>query len=181
MRIGIDGGCWLNRRGYGRYSRGLLSALARHDAADEYFIFLDRETARAPDLPSRFQKVVVPTGQPPARAASAAGRRSVRDLGRMGWAVARCPLDVFFFPSVYTFFPLLRPLRAIVVIHDVIAEHYPRMVLGRRSLAFLWRLKFAPAILQAPVILSVSDYARRGIMDHFVLPPEPVRPGHEAP
>ena len=38
MRIGIDGGCWLNRRGYGRYTRGVLSALARQDGDDEYFI-----------------------------------------------------------------------------------------------------------------------------------------------
>jgi len=181
MRIGIDGGCWLNRRGYGRYTRGLLSALARHDSNDEYFIFVDRETARTPDLPMRFQKVIVSTSQPPATAASAAGHRIIRDLCRMSWAVARSPLDVFFFPSVYTFFPLFRPLRAIVVIHDVIAEHYPDMVLGRRSLALLWRLKLDLAIWQAPVILTVSDYARRGIIDHFGLAPERVRTVHEAP
>src|SRR5207237_8466753 len=113
------------------------------DDDDEYFIFVDRETAQDPDLPIRFRKVVVPTRQPPARAASAAGRRSIRDLCCMSWAVARCPLDVFFFPSAYTFFPLLLPLRVIVVIHDVIAEHYPEMVLGRRSSAVLWRLKLA--------------------------------------
>src|ERR1700737_1638366 len=59
MRSGIDGGCWLNRRGYGRYTRGLLSALARQDSDDDYFIFVDPETGQAPDLPTRFQKVVV--------------------------------------------------------------------------------------------------------------------------
>jgi glycosyltransferase involved in cell wall biosynthesis len=181
MRIGIDGGCWLNRRGYGRYTRGLLTALARHDGDDEYFIFVDQETARAPDLPTRFRKVVVATNQPPARAASAAGRRSVRDLCSMGWAVARCPLDVFFFPSVYTFFPLWRPLRAIVVIHDVIAEHYPEMVLGRRSSTLFWRLKLALAIRQSRLILTVSDHARCGIIDHFRLAPERVRTVLEAP
>ncbi|HEV2100876.1 MAG TPA: glycosyltransferase family 1 protein [Stellaceae bacterium] len=181
LRIGIDGGCWLNRRGYGRYARGLLTALARRQDDDQYFIFVDRETARAPNLPDRFHQVVVPTAQPPALAASAAGRRSVRDLCRMGWAVARCPLDVFFFPSVYTFFPLLRPMRAIVAIHDVIAEHHPAMVFGRRRGALFWRLKVALALRQADLIVTVSDHARRGIIDHFGLAPERVRTILEAP
>lgn len=34
--IGIDGRCWLNRRGYGRYTRNLLKALARRDDEDRY-------------------------------------------------------------------------------------------------------------------------------------------------
>lgn len=181
MRIGIDGGCWLNRRGYGRYTRSLLLALARLEGDDQYFIFVDPETARAPDLPVRFRKVVVPAKQPPARAAAAAGRRTVGDLFRMGWAVARHPLDVFFFPSVYTFFPLLRPLRAIVAIHDVIAEHHPELVLGRSRSALFWRLKLALAIRQAHLIVTVSDHARRGIIDHFGLAPELVHTILEAP
>ena len=181
LRIGIDGGCWLNRRGYGRYTRSLLSALARREDDDQYFIFVDRETAKAADLPGRFYKVIVPIVQPPSRAASATGRRTVGDLCRMGWAVARYPLDVFFFPSVYTFFPLLRPLPAIVAIHDVIAEHHPDLVFGRRRLALFWRLKLALAIRQARLIVTVSDHARRGIIDHFGLAPERVRTILEAP
>jgi glycosyltransferase involved in cell wall biosynthesis len=90
-------------------------------------------------------------------------------------------LDIFFFPSVYTFFPLMRPLRAVVVIHDVIAEHYPSLVLGRRSSVLFWRLKLALAIRQAPVILTVSDHSRRGIIDYFGITPERVRTVHEAP
>jgi hypothetical protein len=29
MRILIDGGCWTNARGYGRFTRELLAAVAR--------------------------------------------------------------------------------------------------------------------------------------------------------
>src|SRR5262245_9769624 len=58
LRIGVDGGCWLNRRGYGRYVRSLLSALARRDDGDRYILFLDRETAAAADLPASFERVV---------------------------------------------------------------------------------------------------------------------------
>lgn len=181
MRIGLDGGCWLNRRGYGRYARSLISALARREDGDHYVLFVDRETAGAPDLPTTFQKVIVRTRRPPIQAASASSRRDLLDLWRMGRAVSRYPLDLFFFPSVYTFFPLLHPIPAVVAIHDVIAEHHPEMVFARRRFALFWRIKLAIAIRQARLILTVSDYARRGIVEYFRLPPERVRVIVEAP
>lgn len=181
MRIGIDGGCWLNRRGYGRYARSLLNALAVRADGDEYVLFVDPETARDPTLPASFQTVVVPTRRPPAEAASASGRRDLTDLWRMGWAVARHPPDVFFFPSVYTFFPLLRPIRSIVAIHDVIAERHPKHVFARRRLQLFWRAKLAIAVRQAHLILTVSDHARDGIIEQFRIPPNRIRVILEAP
>jgi glycosyltransferase involved in cell wall biosynthesis len=181
LQIGIDGGCWLNQRGYGRYTRNLLSTLAQRDNGDHYFLFVDPETAAAPDLPASFDKVVVPTRRPAAQAASASGRRDLLDLWRAGWMVARYPLDLFFFPSVYTFFPLLRPVRAVVAIHDVIAEHHPKLVFARRRFATFWRLKLAIALRQARLILTVSDHARDGIRNYFRVPDERVRVILEAP
>ncbi|MGH7703131.1 MAG: glycosyltransferase family 4 protein [Gemmatimonadales bacterium] len=181
MLIGIDGGCWLNRRGYGRYARSLLKALAGRNDGDEYTLFVDPETARDPNLPPSFERVVVPIGRPPAEAASSSGRRDLTDLWRMGWAVARHPPDVFFFPSVYTFFPLLRPVRSIVAIHDVIAERHPRQVFASRRLRLFWKAKLAIAVRQAHLILTVSDHARAGIIEQFGLPPDRVRVILEAP
>lgn len=181
MRIGIDGGCWLNRRGYGRYARSLLKALAGRNDGDEYVLFVDPETARDPSLPPSFKTVVVPTRHPPAEAASSSGRRDLMDLWRMGWAVARHPPDVFFFPSVYTFFPLLRPVRSIVAIHDVIAERHPKQVFARRRLQLFWKAKLAIAVRQAHLVLTVSDHARAGIIEQFGLPPGRVRVILEAP
>ncbi len=181
MRIGIDGGCWLNRRGYGRYARSLLKALASRTDGDEYVLFVDPETARDPTLPPCFETVVVPTRRPPAEAASSSGRRDLTDLWRMGWTVARHPPDVFFFPSVYTYFPLLWPIRSIVAIHDVIAERHPRQVFSRRRLEFFWKAKLAIAVRQAHLILTVSDHARDGIIEQFNLPSSRVRVILEAP
>lgn len=181
MVIGLDGGCWLNRRGYGRYAKNLLRALARRDDGDRYVLFVDPETARQPDLPDRFEVVVVPTRVAPAQAASASGRRALGDLWRMGRAVARRSVDVFFFPSVYTYFPLPPRTRAVVAIHDVIAERHPKMVFARRRLELFWRLKVALAIRQARLILTVSDHSRDGILQHFGLRPEKVRVILEAP
>jgi len=144
-------------------------------------VFVDGETAHEADLPANFEKVVVPTRRPPGRAASASGRRDIGDLWRMARTVARHRLDVFFFPSVYTFFPLLRPVRCVVAIHDVIAERHPRMVFARRRFELFWKAKLAIAIRQANLILTVSDHARQGILQQFRLRPERVRVILEAP
>lgn len=141
---------------------------------------MDPETARA-SLPAGFETVVIPTRRPPAAAASASGRRDLSDLWRMAWGVARRRLDVFFFPSVYTYFPLLRPVPALVAVHDVIAEHYPRLVFARRDLAFFWKAKVALALCQARLILTVSEHAREAILGQFGLRPDRVRVVLEAP
>jgi glycosyltransferase involved in cell wall biosynthesis len=182
VRIGVDGACWTNRRGYGRYTRSLLSALARTGGGqDRYLLFLDPETAQAPDLPTQFEKVLVHTGRAPVRAASASSRRAIADLLRMTWAAARARVDVFFFPSVYTFFPLLGRVRAVATIHDVIAERHPDLVFSRRRFALFWRMKLALAVRQARLIITVSEHARAGIIEQFRLPPERVRIVLEAP
>jgi glycosyltransferase involved in cell wall biosynthesis len=63
----------------------------------------------------------------------------------------------------------------------VIAEHYPQLVFGRSRLALFWHLKLAIAVRQAHLILTVSEHARRGIIDQFGLPPERVCTILEAP
>lgn len=170
LRIGIDGGCWSNWRGYGRYTRNLLSALAARDEGNEYLMFMDRESAAGNDLPPGMQAVVVPLSEAPGKAASASGRRTIADLLRMSRAVARYRLDAFFFPSVYTYFPLIRPVPTIVAIHDVIAERHPEMIFPNRRLQFFWRAKLALAQRQARVVLTVSEHAKAGIQEQLGVP-----------
>lgn len=179
--IGIDGACWLNRRGYGRYTRSLLAALAQRSDGDRYLLFLDPETAAQPDIPPQMEKAVVATSRPPALAASASGRRGLPDLWRMACAVARQPVHVFFFPSASTYFPLLRPVPTIVTIHDVIAERHPRQVFARRQFEIFWRAKLALAVRQARLILTVSDHACAGIVERFHVRRERVHVVPEAP
>lgn len=181
LRVGVDGACWANRRGYGRYARNLLAALAGRDDGDRYVLFVDPETAAAAALPAALEPIVVRTRRPPAAAASAAGRRSVPDLWRMAWAVARHRLDVFFFPTVYTYFPLLRPVPSVVAIHDVIADRHPELAFARMRLALFWKAKVALALAQARLVLTVSEDARDAIVEHFGLDPGRVRVVLEAP
>ncbi len=178
MKIGVDASCWANKRGYGRYARELLRALLACDQQNIYRFFLDSETAQeVADLPERAQTVVVKTSQAATRAAGAAGRRSLRDMWAMSRAVQQRgrDLDLFYFPSVYTYFPLHTQAKVIVTIHDTIAEHYPRLIFPNRRSHLFWRLKVGLAVRQAHLVITVSETARREIIKEFGLKEEAVR------
>ena len=131
MKIGIDASCWANQRGYGRYTRELLRTLLSSDKRNEYRMFLDKETALlSTDLPEGVEQVVVGTAEAATQAASASGRRSIKDLWAMRQAVHQHgqDLDVFYFPSVYTYFPVKTKAKVIVTIHDTTAERYPHLI-----------------------------------------------------
>lgn len=171
-RIGIDATCWSNPRGYGRFTRNLLGALLAEPDGYEYVLFVDQATHAecAWPLPSGAQVVVVPTQVAPSAAASADGRRSLADLWRMGAAVARTDLDAFFFPSVYTYFPVPPGLRVLLGVHDVIAEVYAEQVFPGRLQRLLWGMKGWVGRAQATYIVTVSEHARQRIAEHFGWP-----------
>ena len=125
LRIGIDASSWTDRRGIGRYTRSLLTALAQRRDSEQYVVFVDPDSAAASDFPEAFEKIVVTTRRPPGRTASPSSRRDLRDVLRMSWAAARRSLDVFFFPSTFSYFPLLRPTRVVLALHYVTPERYP--------------------------------------------------------
>jgi glycosyltransferase involved in cell wall biosynthesis len=175
MRIGIDATCWANPRGYGRFTRHMLSALLEADHDNQYVFFMDSFMAQDPTIPERVERRVVELSAAPTQAASADGRRSVADMLKMGRAVAREPLDVFFFPSVYTYFPVFSRVPKIVAIHDVIAEKYPQLIFSNRKSQFFWDLKTRLAIWQADLVMTVSEFSKRGIAEHFRLDPQRIR------
>ena len=43
MKIGIDGTCWWNKRGFGRMARELLGAMFVLDSDHEFYLFIDQE------------------------------------------------------------------------------------------------------------------------------------------
>ena len=182
MRIGVDGSCWINRRGYGRFTRELLRAMVIAAPDEELVCFVDPAAERAWDLVGPNVRLVrVATRATPAEAASADGARAPGDLLRFTAAVAREPLDVFFSPSVYTYFPLPPRLPAVVTIHDAIAERFPELTLPTARARLFWRAKVALALLQARLILTVSDFAARELTAVLGVPRTALRVGVEAP
>jgi len=160
MRIGVDATCWANARGYGRFARELLRAMVIEGASHEFVCFVDDRAARCFDLSGAgVRMVVVHQTASPTTAASAAGSRSVGDMWRMTRAVAREELDVFFSPSVYTYFPLPPSLAAVITFHDAIADRFPNLTLPSPRARLFWRMKVQMALAQSRIVLTVSDYA----------------------
>lgn len=182
MRIGIDATCWSNKRGYGRYLRELLPAMLARAPDDEFLCFIDPGTAEGWDVVAdNVTPVVVRQSRAPTEAASANGNRAPVDMLRMSRAVWRGAPDVFFSPSVYTYFPLPPRLRAVVTIHDTIAERYPHLTLPTRKARWFWNAKVALAIRQARLVLTISEYSSRDIARVLGVKPERIRVAEEAP
>jgi glycosyltransferase involved in cell wall biosynthesis len=95
--------------------------------------------------------------------------------------VARERLDVFFSPSVYTYFPLPPRTRALVTIHDAIAERFPELTLPSRRARLFWKAKVRLALLQARLVLTVSDYSARDLHRVLGVPEAKIRVCTEAP
>lgn len=166
MRIGIDGGCWNHRRGYGRFMRELLQALGRADPSQRYIVYLDSATYESFDLGTPFETRRVETRQSVTEAATAEGHRSLSDLWAMSRAVTE-PLDLFFFPSVYSYFPLLRRIPMVLGIHDTIADRNPGFSFSSKAQEWMWRAKVRTALAQSRTIVTVSKYSKRSIAEWF--------------
>jgi glycosyltransferase involved in cell wall biosynthesis len=181
VRIGVDLTCWTNQRGYGRYTRNLLRALLAADGHHTVVGFADAATIEQAALPAGLRPVAVPQSEPPARAAAANGRRRLADVWRMSRAARRAELDLIFFPSLYTYFPVLDGARRVVVIHDATPERWPHLVFPTRAGRLAWALKSRLARWQADRVVTVSGAAARAIREHLRVPAARLRVIHEAP
>ena len=182
MRIGVDATCWANARGYGRFTRELLTAMVAQAPDDEFVCFLDARADALFELrASNVTRVVVEQGVSPTEAAGADGSRSPWDILRLTRAVWRSKPDVFFSPSVYTFFPLPPGLRAVVTIHDAIAERFPELTMPSLRARLFWNAKVALAIRQSRIVLTVSDFAAAEITRMLGVPATRMRVALEAP
>jgi len=182
MRIGVDATCWANARGYGRFTREICAALVELAPQDEFVFFADPLSAKGFALAAPNVRLeTVEQRSAPTQAASADGNRSPADMLRLSRAVARERLDVFFSPSVYTYFPLPPRLRALVTVHDTIAERFPELTLPSARARLFWRLKVRLALYQARLILTVSEYSAREIAEVLGVAREKIRVSGEAP
>jgi glycosyltransferase involved in cell wall biosynthesis len=182
VRIGVDSTCWANGRGYGRFAREMVTAMVREAPGDEFVCYLDqRARDRFALTDPNVRPVVVPQHVSPTDAASADGARSASDMFRLTRAVWRERPDVFFSPSVYTYFPLPPGQPAVVTIHDAIVERFPELTMPSRRARLFWKAKVRLAILQSRLVLTVSDYAAQDIARALHIPRSRLRVALEAP
>ena len=124
---------------------------------------------------------IAPTHISPIEAASAEGRRSLRDLWALTRQVRGYRLDLFFFPAVYSYFPLLNRTKVVLTIHDMIPELHPTEVFPNRRLRFFWELKQWIALRQTDRVLTVSEHSKRQISDICKISPSRIGVVSEAP
>lgn len=181
MRVGVDVSCWSNKRGFGRFTRELLKSLLAIDQENEYWFFIDRQTAAGAEFPEKAHVVVINTSISQTLAASASGRRSLKDL----WAMTRCvwsyDLDLFFFPAIYSYFPILNRTKIIGTIHDMTPKNIPHEIFPDMKLRFYWSLKERLAAWQSDLILTVSEFSKREIMKYYGLAESRVKTVTEGP
>src|ERR1051326_1971708 len=124
LRIGVNA-LYLIPGGVGGteiYLRGLLAALAEIDSANRYFVFTNRETARASGAP------LVPKQAnftPVAQAVRAESRpaRMIWEQIALPLAAARHRLDVMLNPGFTA--PLFCPCPQVTVFHDLQHKRHP--------------------------------------------------------
>ncbi len=181
MRIGIDGACLSNRRGFGRFARQIVEALARSGSNHEFVVFVDRPSLAHVSIPEGMETIAVDVREAPSKAASASGRRRVGDMLAMGRAVSKANLDLIYFPASYSFFPVWNAGKVVVTMHDTLALAHPEWVFpdGKGKLA--WRAKEQAAALWADRIVTVSETARRDLLAWFRLPDDRVKVVSEGP
>jgi len=182
LRIGIDATCWANARGYGRFARELTRAMVTLAPEHRFVCLGDQRAFEAFDFHApNLERVVVPLAESPTVAASADGSRSPSDMLRLTRATWRQRPDVFFSPSVYTYFPLPPGQRAVVTIHDAIAERFPHLTLPSPRARLFWKLKVGLALRQARLVLTVSQHAARDLARVLGISPTRLRVATEAP
>jgi glycosyltransferase involved in cell wall biosynthesis len=170
MRVGVDATCWSNRRGYGRFTRALLTALLDVDQDNHYTFFTDYESGEFP-LPSRAEVCRVGTQTPTIRAASADRNRSLFDLWKVARAFRSAPIDLLYFPTDYSYVPGFRGVPRIVTIHDAMSELFPELVFPTLRSKILYRAKVRSGMRQARLLVTVSEYSRRRLIEKLKIPP----------
>lgn len=155
IHVGIDASSWGNERGFGRFTRSLVTALAERDRDYRYTLLFDTPPDRP--VPEGVSVVVAGADQSMAAAASGTGARGGADMWTQSKAAARLGADVFFFPAHYSFFPILSRVPKIVCIHDTIPERFPDLIFPTKRNHLFWNAKTAIAKWQATRVMTVSD------------------------
>ena len=168
MRIAFDGSSLRpGRTGVGYYSEHLLRHLALEASDEELMVVSNRPIETTAPLPGRVRVVAAPWRVP-----------------RMVWMQTLAPLALLYGEVDIAHFtngmvPFASPVPTVVTIHDMSLTLYPRFHPPRRVL--LNRPLVHVAALRADAVITVSESAKRDMVQLYNLDPARVHVIHEAP
>ena len=150
LHVCIDATSWANDRGFGRFTREIVKALLARDEGFRYTLLFDQLPEEP--LPPGAEILTARTGLRLNQSAVGSSARSPAYFLKMARLATSVPYDVFFFPTLYSYFPLLQRKACVVCYHDATAERFPELLFPTQMNHWLWRAKTALA--------HVPDHAR---------------------
>lgn len=160
LHVGVDATTWANDRGFGRFTRELMKALLARQSDIRYTLVFDRPPQ---DPPAGAAILSASTARSLNESAVGDESRSPADLWRLGEAVRKARFDVFFFPAVYSYFPVLSRTPCVICYHDCTAERFPEHLFPRKINHRLWQLKTWLALRQTARAMTVTETSARDI------------------
>ena len=168
MHVAIDASAWDNERGFGRFTRSLVAALAARETGFRYTLLFDRSPERS--VPEGVDVVVADAGLSMSEASAGTKARSGADMLTLSRAASRIGCDLFFFPASYSFYPMLSRVPKLVCFHDTIPERFPDLVFPTKRNFRLWQIKGWLAKTQARRILTVSEASAEDLSEILRIP-----------
>lgn len=175
MRIGIDARFFgpSMGTGIGRYSQRLIEELEQIDQHNEYLVFLRDENfdAYTPRNP-RFTKVRAPWRW-----------YTFAEQYYFPRAVRQAKVD--FMHYLHFNVPLTAPKPYLVTIHDLILSKYPTPRASTLEPVWYWlkqaayRMTISTAVRRAADVVTVTEFTKRDIVDHFRYPADRIRVTYE--
>ncbi|WP_209599304.1 glycosyltransferase family 1 protein [Ruegeria sp. HKCCSP351] len=155
LHIGVDASSWENERGFGRFTRNLIPALAARKSGFRYTLLFDQEPTRP--VPEGVDIRIAGSDKSMSEASSGASARGGADLITMARSAQRMECDLFFYPAVYSYFPQLTRRPSVVCFHDTIPERFPDLIFPKKLNFHLWQVKCWLAKKQATRIMTISQ------------------------
>ena len=176
----MDAASWVNKRGFGRFTRNAVGCLIESDRRTSYVFYGDERSVAGDDLPPGAERRAVRLSRPPGEAAAAGSSRSVADVLRLTRAVRRDRLDAFLFPSTHTWFPVFGT-PTVVGVHDTIVEDLPELTMGSSRERLASSVKHRLAVRHSTCLFTVSEASRAAIAVRWGIPASRLRIVPEAP
>lgn len=161
LHVGVDATTWWNDRGFGRFTRELMLALIRRDSGIKYTLVIDRKADDA--LPKGVDVLEVGTAKSLNESAVGKSSRSPEYLFKLAMAVRRAKFDLFYYPAVYSYFPMLARVPRVICYHDTTAERFPNLLFPTKMNARLWNAKTMLAKFQTTRAMTVSEASARDL------------------
>lgn len=169
VHVGIDASSWENERGFGRFTRNLVAALAARESEFRYTLLFDQAPTRA--VPDNVEVVIAGADTSMAEASTGKALRGGADLLTMARAAAGLKADIFFYPAVYSYFPKLGSSKSVVCFHDTIPERFPDLIFPSKLNFRLWQAKCWLAKVQATRLMTISAASARDLTDILKIKP----------